>query len=91
MHIYHQFVIRAPRRDDLRAWLTTREIGTQVYYPVPLHLQECFRSLGGRPGMLPHAEAAARDVLALPIYAELNEAQQDEVVRTIADFYRTNG
>jgi dTDP-4-amino-4,6-dideoxygalactose transaminase len=87
-HIYNQFVIRVPQRDQLRAHLDAAKIGTEVYYPVPFHLQECFKNLGYRPGAFPEAEAAANDSLALPIYPELTEAQQAAVVDAIRTFYR---
>ena len=86
-HVFHQYVIRAQRRDELREFLNSRGIGSEVYYPVPLHLQEAFAYLGHLPGDLPHSEAAAREVLALPIFPELTEAEQACVVETIAEFY----
>jgi dTDP-4-amino-4,6-dideoxygalactose transaminase len=86
-HVYHQYVIRARRRDELAEFLKQRKIGCGVYYPLPLHLQTCFKHLGHKPGDFPAAEAAAAAVLALPMYPELTDAQQRAVVKAIADFY----
>jgi dTDP-4-amino-4,6-dideoxygalactose transaminase len=86
-HVFHQYVIRAERRDDLRQFLTERKIGTEIYYPLPLHLQPCFAYLGYSTGDLPESERAAREVLALPIFPELTEDEQRWVVESIAVFY----
>jgi dTDP-4-amino-4,6-dideoxygalactose transaminase len=86
-HIYHQYVIRVRDRDKLRAFLTERGVGSEIYYPIPLHLQKCFGYLGYAPGDLPEAEQAALDVLALPIFSELEEDEQRHVVESIAEFY----
>lgn len=85
-HIYNQYVIRVPRRDELKTWLGERGIGTEVYYPIPLHLQKCFASLGHKAGDMPHSEAAARETLALPIYPELTEDQIRYVAASVRDF-----
>lgn len=82
-HVYNQYVIRVPDRDRVRAALLAEEIGTEIYYPTPLPFQPCFEALGYRQGDFPVAEAAAREVLALPIYPELSEAQQDHVVAAL--------
>ncbi|MBL8189234.1 MAG: DegT/DnrJ/EryC1/StrS family aminotransferase [Acidobacteria bacterium] len=87
-HIYNQYTIRCQRRDELKAHLQAAGIGTEVYYPVPLHLQECFAFLGGKLGDLPETEQAMRECLSLPIYAELTADQQQYVVEKIAEFYR---
>ncbi len=87
LHAYNQFVIRCPGRDCLREFLRGRGIPTEIYYPVPLHLQPAFAYLGYKPGQLPQAEAASREVLALPIYPELREEHQAAVVQAIAEFY----
>jgi len=87
-HVYHQFVVRAERRDALRQRLTTADIATEVYYPEPLHLQPCFAHLGYRPGALPHAEAACRDSLAIPLYPQIEPSAQARIVDVIAAFYR---
>jgi dTDP-4-amino-4,6-dideoxygalactose transaminase len=85
--IFHQYVVRVPRRDALRDYLTERQIGSEVYYPVPLHLQAALKSLGYKPGDFPHAELAAAEVLALPIYPEIREDEQETVVDAIRTFY----
>ncbi|MGB8260611.1 MAG: DegT/DnrJ/EryC1/StrS family aminotransferase [Terracidiphilus sp.] len=85
-HVWHQYVIRAPRRDALREFLTGRKIGSEIYYPVPLHRQEALASLGYREGEFPEAERAAREVLALPIFPEIRADEQETVVGAIAEF-----
>jgi dTDP-4-amino-4,6-dideoxygalactose transaminase len=85
-HVWHQYVIRTNRRDGLRQFLTERKIGSEIYYPVPLHLQAALQSLGYKEGSFPEAERAAREVLALPIFPELREDEQQTVVSAIAEF-----
>ncbi len=86
-HIYHQYVIRAQNRDGLRTFLKDRKIGTEIYYPLPLHLQKCFGYLGYAEGDFPESERAAKEVIALPMFPELTAEEQATVVGAIAEFY----
>ena len=92
-HVYNQFVVRVEgsRRDAIRDHLASRKVGSEVYYPIPLHLQKCFAALGHRPGDFPVAEAAARETIALPMYPELTEPMQRHVVGSIAESLRGAG
>jgi len=87
-HTFHQYTIRAERRDALQAHLKSRDIGSKVYYPKALHQQPCFSHLGYASGRFPQAERACREVLSLPVYPELSDAACQEVIDAIAEFYR---
>ncbi|UCD72017.1 MAG: DegT/DnrJ/EryC1/StrS family aminotransferase, partial [Syntrophobacterales bacterium] len=86
-HIFNQYIIRVPQRDRLREFLHAKGVGTEVYYPIPLHLQKCFKYLGYKEGDLPESEKAAKETLALPIYPELSQEQQEYVIEQIRNFY----
>jgi dTDP-4-amino-4,6-dideoxygalactose transaminase len=86
MSIFNQYVIRIPRRDEVMAHLRDNNVGCEVYYPVPLHLQECFSYLGCKEGDLPESEKAAKEVLAIPVYPELTDEMKDCVAETILAF-----
>jgi dTDP-4-amino-4,6-dideoxygalactose transaminase len=87
-HIYHQYTVAVPDRDRLRDHLLNLKIGCETYYPVPLHAQECYKDLGYKPGDLPVAEKAAREVISLPVFPELTSDEQQHVIDTIRAFYR---
>jgi dTDP-4-amino-4,6-dideoxygalactose transaminase len=90
-HIFNQYVIRASNRNELQAFLRKKGVGTEVYYPVPMHLQKCFAYLSYTTGAFPESERAAKQTLALPIYAELEEWQAQLVVESIRDFLAMDG
>ena len=85
---WHLFVVRHPRRDELKQYLDARGIGCALHYPLPLHLQKCYASLGHQPGDFPVAEKAARECLSLPIYPELTDGQIERVASVIQEFFR---
>jgi dTDP-4-amino-4,6-dideoxygalactose transaminase len=85
-HIFNQYVIRVPRRNELQNWLKEKGIGTEVYYPVPMHLQDCFSYLGYKAGAFPESERAANETLALPVYPELSDEQAQAVVAQVKAF-----
>jgi dTDP-4-amino-4,6-dideoxygalactose transaminase len=88
-HIFNQYVIRVSGRDELQAYLQRKGVGTEVYYPVPMHLQECFAYLGHTAGAFPESERAAKETLALPIFPELTESQARYVVESLRGFFAT--
>jgi dTDP-4-amino-4,6-dideoxygalactose transaminase len=88
VHVYNQFTIRAQRRGELREFLSNASVPTEIYYPLCLHLQKVFSYLGYRPGSMPIAEKASQEVLSLPVFPELSDAQQDAVVKGIENFYK---
>jgi dTDP-4-amino-4,6-dideoxygalactose transaminase len=92
-HVWNQYTVRVKngRRDALQKYLADRKIGSAIYYPVPLHLQKCFAALGHEPGSLPKTEQACREVLSLPVYPELTEAEQGAVIEAVAEFCQSQG
>jgi dTDP-4-amino-4,6-dideoxygalactose transaminase len=86
-HVFHQYVIRAQRRDELKQFLAEHKVGSEIYYPLPLHLQPAFSYLGMKVGDMPVSEQAATEVLALPMFPELTDLEIRCVVKTVADFY----
>ncbi|MDP3091952.1 MAG: DegT/DnrJ/EryC1/StrS family aminotransferase [Nitrospira sp.] len=87
-HVYNQYTVRVSKRDELRAHLKEKGVGTEIYYPLPMHLQNCYQDLGYRKGAFPVSERAAEEVMSLPIYAELSDAQLTYVVEMVADFFK---
>jgi dTDP-4-amino-4,6-dideoxygalactose transaminase len=86
-HIFNQYIVRTKRRDELKTFVQDKGVATEIYYPVPMHLQECFASLGYKEGSFPQSESAAKETLALPIYPELSDAQAEYVVQSVRDFF----
>ena len=90
-HVYHQYVIRVKKRDELQNYLASKGIGTAIYYPLPLHLQKCYEDLGYKKGDFPEAEKASEEVLALPMWPELTNEEVYYVIESIKEFYKRNG
>lgn len=88
VHIYNQYILRVPKRDELQAYLKEYQIGNAIYYPIPLHLQECYEHLGYKPGDFPESEKAAQETISVPVYPELTQEQQDYVIETVWNFYQ---
>ena len=86
-HIFNQYVIRTERRDELQSFLESQGISSGVYYPIPFHLQECFKFMGGNKGDFPFSESAAKEVLALPVYPGITAGMQERVVEQIKAFH----
>ena len=82
-HIYNQYTLRTPQREALEAKLKAEKIGCAVYYPIPLHLQECFANFGGKPGDCPEADRAVKEVLSIPVFGELTDAQIERIAETV--------
>jgi len=91
LHVHNQFTIRCQQRDELKAFLSSKGAPSEIYYPLPLHLQPAFKFLGYHEGDMLNAEKASHEVLSLPVFPELSDAQQDLVVQSLADFYRNRG
>ena len=87
LHVYHTFVIRTPRRDELQQELRSHGIGTAIHYPIPIHLMHAGRNLGFHPGMFPNTERFASEILSLPIYPELEESSIEEIAERICRFH----
>ena len=87
-HVHNQYTIRVSRRDELRAFLAERGVGSAVYYPRPLHLQQCFAHLGYSEGRFPESELASTEVLSLPVYPEMSSEQQDYVIEMVREFFQ---
>jgi dTDP-4-amino-4,6-dideoxygalactose transaminase len=90
-HTYHQYVLRAPKRDELREHLKSKGVGSEIYYPLPLHMQECFKYLGCKEGQFPVSERLALESVALPMNSELTDSEANYVIESVVQFYGGGG